>query len=224
MKWKIEFSPAYSLLKTRLEPGEKIVAESGAMVVTKGDVKVKTGVYGGIVSGFLRKMFGGESFFMNEYTGGGSGGEIWLAPALPGDIVYIELQNSEVHVQDMAYLAHHGNIDIGVKFRGLKGLLAEGEVVWLKLKGTGGVWVSGYGGIDVINLNPGEEVIVDNFHAVAIDGNVKWSIGKFGGWKTFFLGGEGIAIKAKGPGRIFVQTRIIPQFVKLLLKYLPKNR
>ena len=223
MKWKIEFSPSYSLLKVKLASGEKIVAESGAMVASKGDIKVKTGVYGGIVSGILRKMLGGESFFMNEYTGGLKGGEIWLAPSLPGDIACIELKNAEIHVQDMAYLAHHGDIDIDIKFRGFKGLLAEGEIVWLKLKGTGGVWVSAYGGVDVIKLEPGEEVTVDNFHAVAIDGSVKWNIGKFGGWKTFLFGGEGLVIKAKGPGRIFVQTRVLSQFVRVLTKFLPKK-
>jgi len=223
MKWKIDFSPSYSLLKVKLNPQEKIVAEPGAMVATLGDIKVETKMHGGIMKGLLRKALGGEGLFMNTYIAGSRGGEIWLAPALPGDITYIELKNSEIHVQDMAYLAHHGDVDISVKFRGFKGLLAEGEVFWLKLKGTGGVWVSAYGGLDVIELDPGERVVVDNFHAVAIDASVDWSIKKFGGWKTFFLGGEGIVIEAKGPGRVFVQTRILPPFARLLTKYLPKR-
>jgi len=223
MEWKVDFAPSYSILKIKLRPGEVVIAEPEAMVATLGDIKVETKMKGGFLKALARKVFAGESMFMNTYIGGDKGGEIWLAPPVPGDIKYIELKNSELHVQDFAYLAHHGDIEAGVKFKGFKGLLAGGGgVFWLKLKGTGGVWICGYGGIDEIELKPGEKITVDNFHALAIEHTVDWKIKKFGGWKTFILGGEGLAIEAKGPGRVYIQSRTLPSLVELLRRYIKK--
>ena len=223
MKWEKEFDPSFSLLKIKLEQGESITAESGAMILMKGGITVKTGAKGGILKSLGRKLLGGESFFMNDFIAENDKGEVWLAPALPGDIAYIELENSEFHVQDLGYLAHHGDVDVGVKFKGFKGLFGAGEVVWLKITGNGGVWISGYGGIKEINLEPGERIQIDNYHAIAIESTVKWNIKKFGGIKSFLFGGEGLIIEAEGPGRIYVQSRILPELVKLIYKYLPSK-
>ncbi len=222
MEWEKAFDPAYTVIKAKLKPGETMVIESGAMILTKGGVKVKTKAKGGILKSLGRSLLGGESFFMNEYYAEGEEGEVWFCPSLPGDIKYIKLENSEFHVQDTGYLAHHGDVEVGVKFKGFKGLFGGGNVVWLKIAGTGGVWIAGYGGIDEINLEPGEKIIIDNFHAIAIESTVKWNIKKFGGLKTFMFGGEGLVIEAEGPGRIYVQTRTLPSFIEILKKYLPK--
>ncbi len=204
MKWEKVFAPAYSLLKIKLEPGESVKAEPGAMVLMKGDIDIKTGIEEGLLKGLGRKLLGGESLFMNTYIAKGPA-EVWFASPFPGDIGYIELKGGEIHIQDVAYLAHHGDITIGIKFRGFKGLLAEGEVFWLKAEGTGGVWVSAYGGLEVIELAPGEKVTLDNFHTVAIEGTVNWKVRLIkGGLKTKLFGGEGLVIEAEGPGKIFL--------------------
>ena len=223
MEWRVDHAPAYSVLKVKLNPNEKIVTEPGAMVTTIGDIKVQTKMEGGVFKALKRKFLGSESAFMNTYIAGPNGGEVWLAPSVPGDIKYVELKNQSISVQDMAYLAHHGDVTVDVAFRGFRGVLAEGEVFWLKISGTGGVWICGYGGIDEITLAPGQKVVIDNFHSIAIEETVKWSIKKFGGWKTFLLGGEGLVIEAQGPGKIYVQSRVLPELARLLTKFLPKK-
>jgi len=221
MRWRVEYSPTYSLLKVELNPGESVTAEAGAMVLMKGDVKVKTHT-GGLAKALLRGIFGGESIFLNTYTAE-SPAELWFAPSVPGDIAYIPLAGSGYIVQDMSYLAHHGDIDISVAWRGLKGLLAEGELVWLKLEGVGGAWVNAYGGLSRVDLKPGEKIIVDNFHFVAMNEDIKWRVKKFGGWKSFFLGGEGLVLEVEGPGTVYVQTRILPPLARLIRKYMPSS-
>jgi len=223
MEWRVDHAPAYSVLKVKLNPNEKIVTEPGAMVTTIGDIKVQTKMEGGVFKALKRKFLGSESAFMNTYIAGPNGGEVWLAPSVPGDIKYVELKNQSISVQDMAYLAHHGDVTVDVAFRGFRGVLAEGEVFWLKISGTGGVWICGYGGIDEITLAPGQKVVIDNFHSIAIEETVKWSIKKFGGWKTFLLGGEGLVIEAQGPGKVYVQSRVLPELARLLTKFLPKK-
>ncbi|RLF15873.1 MAG: TIGR00266 family protein [Thermoprotei archaeon] len=221
MKYEIVQGPAYSLLKVELRSGESITAEAGAMVLFKGDLEIKTHT-GGITKAILRKIFGGETFFLNTYIAKGYA-EVWFAPGVPGDIAYIPLNGKSIVVQDSSYLAHHGDVDISVTWRGLRGLLAEGELIWLKLEGYGGVWVNSYGGLIELKLSPGEKVTIDNFHFVAMDGDMKWRIRKFGGWKSFFFGGEGFVVEIEGPGTVLLQTRILMALARALKRYLPSG-
>jgi len=148
--------------------------------------------------------------------------ELLFAPDLPGDIEYIELDGAYV-IQDMSYLASTEGVDISVAWRGFKGLLAEGELVWLKAEGRGGVWVNAYGGMKTIELSPGEKMIIDNFHFVAMNADMKYKIRKFGGWKSFLFGGEGIVAEVEGPGKVVIQTRSLPPFAYLLRRFLPSK-
>ena len=223
MEWNIVSKPSYSLLKMVLEPGESVTAEPGALVYMSEGINVKTHTGGGLGKALMRALFGGESVFLNTYTAR-SRGELWLAPSLPGDVEYVALDStSSLIIQDTSYLAHHGNIDLSMSWRGFRGLLAEGELVWLKASGVGGVWVSAYGGIISKKLNPREKIIVDNFHFVAMDSTVKWRVRKFGGIKSFLFGGEGFVIEAEGPGRILVQTRSLPPFAEALTRFIRRK-
>lgn len=219
MDWEVSQSPAYSLLKVRLKPGESITAEAGSFISGFGDYEVKTHT-GGMMAGIARRMLGGEAIFLNTFTSRSSS-ELWFAPSLPGDIEYREL-NEKLIIQDFSYLAHHGDIKISVEWRGLKGLLAEGELVWVKAEGRGGVWMNAYGGIEVVELKEGERITVDNFHFVAMDPSIRYSIRKFGGWKSFILGGEGIVAELRGPGKVYLQTRSLPPFVNFIRRFLPR--
>jgi len=206
MEWEKLFSPTYTVLKVKLERGESITSEGGAFLYGKGDYEIKTST-GGITKAILRKVLGGESIFLNTYIAK-SEAEIALAPDLPGDIEAINI-DGEIFVQDSSYLAHTGDIEVTVGWRGIKGILAEpfSGLVWLKLKGKGLAWIDAFGAIITIDLKYGESITVDNYHFLAMDANMKWNLKKFGGYKSFFLGGEGIVFEVFGPGRLYIQTR-----------------
>ena len=220
MEWRTEQGPAYALLKVWLEPGESVVAEPGAMVLYKGDVEIRTSS-GGVLQGLLRAVAGGEYFFLNTYVAR-SRAELWFAPGVPGDISYIPLEGDSWVIQDTSYLAHHGDVRVSVAWRGLRGVLAEGELVWLRASGRGGVWVNSYGGLEKVELEPGERAVVDNFHFVAMPASVRWRVRKFGGWKSFLLGGEGLVFEVEGPATVLLQTRVLPPLARELRKYLKK--
>ncbi len=224
MNFEIEKSPAYSVLKVMLEPNENVVAEAGAMMAMKGDVTVKTKTAGGLIRGLIRRLTVGETVFLNTFIAGSGGGTLWLAPNVPGDIQYVKLEGKGLIVQDTSYLAHHGNIEYQLRWRGLRGLLAEGNLIWLRLYGQGGVWVNSYGGILTKKLDEGERITADNFHLVAFDDTIDFSIKKFGGWKSFFLGGEGIVVELRGPGTVYMQTRVLPPLAEALSRFLPRSR
>ena len=220
MRWEIEDKPAYSILHVKLSPGESVTAEAGAFVAGRGEYEIKTHT-GGVLKAFARRLAGGETFFLNTFIAHGEA-ELLFSPSIPGDIEYIELDGAYV-IQDMSYLASTEEVDISVAWRGFKGLLAEGELIWLKAEGRGGVWVNAYGATKTIDLKPGEKMIIDNFHFVAMDANIKYRIRKFGGWKSFLLGGEGVVAEIEGPGKVVMQTRSLPPFAYILRRFLPSR-
>ena len=223
MEWRVERGPAYSVLKVWLEPGEEVWAEPGAFMYGRGRFRVET-TSGGVLRGLLRALAGGESFFLNRFVAE-ERAELWFAPPLPGDIAVLELEpGREWIVQDTSYLAHHGEVDVGVAWRGLRGLLAEGELVWLKLRGRGLAWVNAFGAIERVEVPPGEEVVVDNFHFVAMSGDAEYRISKIGGLKTFLFGGEGLVVRVRGPATLYLQTRMLPELARLLASYMPRRR
>ena len=223
LRWEKLFSPAYTVLRVWLEPGERVVAEAGAFLLARGEVEVETSV-GGIVRGLKRALLGGESLFLNTYTAKGRA-ELWFVPRLPGDVEAIELSGDEWYVQDASYLAHYGDIKVSTKMLGVKGLFAEGELFWLKVSGTGVVWVNGFGAIEVVEVEPGETITVDNYHLVAMPSDTEYRIRRFGGkWRSFLFGGEGFVLEVEGPTKLIIQTHILPPLAQLIAKFLPEKR
>ncbi len=216
-------SPTFSVLKVWLEPGEHVWAEPGALMLMKGDVRIETKAYGGILKALKRLVLGSEGFMMNRYEAV-TEAELWFVPPTPGDIKALEIHDGASWiVQDTAYLAHTGEVDIDVKMR-LRGVVAEGELFLLELKGEGLAWIASYGAIEEVEVPPGSKIIVDNYHFVAMPGDIDWRIRKFGGWKSFLLGGEGFVIEVRGPARLYVQTRILPFFAEVLQRFMPSRR
>lgn len=164
----------------------------------------------GVFQTVTRSLFGGESIFFNTFTALEKS-EVYLAPSLPGDIAYIPLNNDSYIVYDGAYLAHHGNVEISVKWRGLKGFIAGRQLVWLNFKGTGGVFINTFGAIKVVEVG-NETIIIDNLHFVAMKESTEYSIEKFGSWKSFLFGGEGLVVKIHGPTKVYIQTRNLSTF------------
>ncbi len=220
MRFSIEGRPAYSMLKVWLERGESITAEPGAFVFHRGEVEVSTGTQG-VLGAIARRIAGGESPFLNTFKAKSRVAEVWVAPSSPGDIAVIELSGA-VYVKDECYLAHAGDVKLTAGWRGLTGLIAEGELLWLKAEGNGLVFVNTYGGLEVVELGSREKAVVDNGHIVAMDPTVNWRPGLLGGVKTQAFGGEGLVLHLEGPGRIWIQTRTLPLFARLLSKYVRK--
>jgi uncharacterized protein (TIGR00266 family) len=221
MRWEVSPGHTYPVLRVALDAGEEVVAEAGAMLLMRGPVDVSTSSRG-IMKGIMRALLGSESFFLNTFRSQGQA-EVWLAPPAPGDIHYLPLEGQGYILQDTAYLAHHGEVEVDVAWRGFKGLLTEGELVWLRARGHGGVWVCAFGAIQEVHLAAGERVVVDNFHFVAMDEGARYQVRTFGGLKSFLLGGEGIVAEVEGPAMVLVQTRHLNSLAESLLPILKRQ-
>ncbi len=223
MKHEIQYRPSYALGLISLEAGEKIQAEAGAMVSMSDSIKMESSIRGGVMSGLKRSLLGGESFFINTFTAE-QPGEVTIAPALPGDIVALELQNQTLLVQSGSFLAATPDINIDTKWGGGKTFFSREGLFLLKCTGAGTLFLSSYGAIHLVDLEPGQRHVVDTGHMVAFDETVKYEVGRAGGWKTTLVGGEGLVCKLTGPGRFYLQTRNPDSFISWLAPKLPGKR
>ncbi len=180
MKYEILYPEAFPVVKCQLERGEKIKAESDAMITMSATVDVEGKMDGGILSGLARKFLAGESFFFQELIASRGPGEVLLGHPLPGGILDVELDGSYgLVVQKDGYLASTQGIQVDTKMQNLsKGLFSGEGFFVLNVTGRGTVFVSSYGVIHPVNLGVGEEVIIDNGHLVAWPDYMQYSIEK----------------------------------------------
>lgn len=208
MEIDIQMKPGSSVAKVLLRPNEELTAEGGAMIAMSHDVGMETTTYkknsGGIMKG-LKRLISGESFFINHYTAGNNGGEVYLAPALHGDMICQTLENQSLIVQAGSYLASEPGIEIDFNWQGMKSLFSGESLFWLNLNGSGKVIINAYGCIYPVEVKG--EYIVDSGHIVAFEPGLSFSIGKAGSsWFSSFLGGEGFVCRFKGNGTVWCQS------------------
>ena len=226
MRTTIEFDPSYSLLTVALDPGESVKAETGAMVAQAG-VGMKTGMGGGGLFGGIRRMMGGESFFLNTFTGESHGGWVSLAPPSPGDIGSFDLQpGKNLFIQSSSFLACTENVETDTKFQGFRGFFSGESLFFIRAfaeQGLGTVFYNSYGAIKQVEVTPGQELVVDTGHLVAFSDDVEYSIGKVGGIGSLIAGGEGLVMKFRGNGHVWVQSRNLASLADKLMPFLPKG-
>lgn len=221
MQIDIQHRPSYSLAIVQLSPNERIRAESGAMVSMSVSVNIETKAEGGILKSLSRAVLGGESFFQNFYQAGPQGGEVTLAPKLPGDIALIELHGETLMVQAGSYLASENGVDLNAKIS-MKAFLSAEGISMLEAKGSGKLLVSSYGAIYNKTLAAGQKYIVDTSHLVAFDSTINVAPRTAGGLKATLLSGEGLVVELTGPGRLYIQTRSPKALIDWIIPQLPK--
>jgi uncharacterized protein (TIGR00266 family) len=224
MQTTISYSPSFAMATVRLDPGEEVKGEAGAMMAMSSTVEIETSTQGGIMRGLKRSVLGGESFFMNTFKATGPGAEVVFAPALPGDIVTWTRAGGTVYLQSGAYLASATTIDIDSKWGGAKTFFSREGLFMLKCNGTGDLLVSSYGAIVAIDLAAGQRYVVDTGHMVGWEEGVGYQVHKAGSWKSTIFGGEGLVVSLTGPGRIYIQTRSPDSFLDWLIPKLPTQR
>ncbi|MBD0302691.1 MAG: TIGR00266 family protein [Tolypothrix sp. T3-bin4] len=223
MNVEILHQPDSAIAHVVLNAGEEVVAEAGRMVAMSGFINANTtlrkGKGGGILGG-LKRMVTGESLFLSVFHSPQSGGEVFLAPRLMGDILLYQMTGVELVVQATSYLASASGVDIDLGFQGFKSVFSGESIFWLEISGYGAVILASFGGIYEVPVNG--EYIVDTGHIVAFEKSLSFEITKAGSsWIGAFLGGEGLVCRFKGKGRIFCQTHNPGAFGRQIGSQLP---
>ncbi len=223
MDVEILYRPSYSVGKLKLTSGEQVRVEGGGMVAMSHGVTLEPQATGGLFKSLTRSILGGESFFLSVFHAPAGGGEIYVAPPLPGDLQLLELHNESLMVQSGSYIASEMDINVDTKWGGAKTFFASEGLIMLHITGNGRLLVSSYGAIHEMNLASGESYTVDTGHLVAFTEGMGFKVRAIGGIKSTLFSGEGLVVDMTGPGRVLLQTRSSDAFLSWLIPKLPKS-
>jgi len=137
MEVQILYRPAFSMAVLSLGPSEIVQVEGGSMVSMSSGMTLETKAAGGILKSLTRSLLGGESFFLNNFKAPLNGGQVMVAPPLPGDLSVLSLQNEKIMLQSGGYVASEMGINVETKWGGAKTFFASEGLIMLHCSGTG---------------------------------------------------------------------------------------
>ena len=213
MKFDIKGNPSYGEVDVELGPGEVFLIEPGAMSRMSSNMESSFQRQGGFFSAMFRKMFGGENFFLGKYSHQ-NGGTLTFAPSIPGAVEHYSLSNSHLNIMAGSFLACTPGVNIKAKFGGLKALFSGEGAFLLEASGSGDLFFNSFGGIVKKEING--EFIVDTGHVVAFTTSLDYSITGMGSFKSTMLSGEGLVMKFRGNGTLYLQTRNVSSIASWL--------
>jgi uncharacterized protein (TIGR00266 family) len=217
MRYDVLDAPDFGMLALTLEVGEKVVAESGAMVAMGPSIQVDTRMRGGLLAASKRKLLGGESLFQNTFTATASGQQLFLAPPVEGDLRARELARGETFfLQSGNYLAHIGDeLVLDTQWGGVRSFFGGLGFFMLKVVGPGTLFYASYGAIHEVPVGV-DGYTCDTGHIVGFGDGLEYRVRPFGGFKGLFFSGEGLVCDFEGRGSLFIQTRNAPSLAAFL--------
>ena len=215
------FGDDMQIVEVELDPGEKVIAEAGAMNYLEEDIGFESRMgdgaqpSGGIMNSLLnvgKRVLTGESIFLTHFTNNGHGKRrVAFAAPYPGKIIPVDMAEigGELLCQKDAFLcaAFGTTTDIafqkklGVGFFGGEGFILQ------RLRGDGMAFIHVGGTVIRRELAAGETLRVDTGCLAAMDASVSYDIERAGNLKSMVFGGEGLFLATlTGPGTVFLQS------------------
>ena len=217
---------AFPMVVCKLQKGERMKDESGAMAFMTSGIKMDTNTGGGLLKG-LGRALAGDSLFINTFEAQKDNEEIGFSSYYPGRIIPIRLDGTNPIIgQQSSFLAAEDSVNIDMYFKKKLGAgIFGGEgFILQKFSGNGMVFLEIDGEVIERYLELGETLFVDQGHVAAMDETVDFDIERIKGAKNMVFGGEGLFLATlRGPGRVWVQTMPIPKLAQALIPYIPKR-
>ena len=229
MQYEVRNAPLPVLI-CKLDQGESIECQKGAMSWMTPSMEMKTGLGSGGngLLGALGKMaksaVTGESIFRNTYSATGGSGEIAFASSFPGDIICFNTSENAVVAQKSAYLANTIGVNMDIFFQKKigAGFFGGEGFIMQKVSGSGIVFAEFDGHVVEYDLAAGQQIVVDTGYLAAMTSSCKMDIQSVPGVKNMLFGGEGIFNTViTGPGRVWLQTMPISHVAGVLRPYMP---
>ena len=213
------------VLELTLADGEKIVAESGRLSWMQS-MQMQTRASGGMF-GALRRLAGGGTLFLTEFTPAGRQGLVAFAARAPGKIVEVDLKGSQYLVHEHGFLCATEGIELSIGFQRSLGAGVFGGTgfVLQQLAGDARAYIDLSGEIVERELGNGEEILVQPGHIGMFEGRVQFDITTLPGVRNMLFGGDGFFLaRLRGPGKVWLQSMPLPLLAHTIAPYLPSQR
>ena len=216
---------SFPIVVCKLQKGEKMKNETGAMAYMTSDMKMETTTGGGLLKG-LGRALSGDTIFLNFFTAESDNQEIGFSACSPGKIMPIRLNGSNSIIgQKNAFLAAEESVNLDIYFKNKLGAgIFGGEgFILQKFTGEGMVFLEIDGDVIEYDLQPGEKLLADPGHIAAMEETVDFDIERVKGAKNILFGEGLFFTRLTGPGKVWIQTMPISRLAEALIPFMPTS-
>ena len=217
------FGDDNQFVEIKLDYGETIVADPGAMMYMDSSIEMDT-VFGdgsdkesgkglkGILATAGKRVLTGENLFTSTFTNKAPDSKVLaFAAPYPGKIIPVDLMDfgGQLVCQRDSYLCSAKGIEISIAFQKKIGVgLFGGEgFILQRLVGDGLAFLHAGGTIIKKELAAGEMLKLDTGCLVAFTNGVDYDVQFAGNVKSALFGGEGLFLATlRGPGTVWLQS------------------
>ena len=193
-----------------LRPGERLRAESGAMLFMTQGVEMETQLL--FAGAAVARVLTGQNVFLTDfaYTRPDGTGLVGLGTEFPSKILRLSLDDygGSLICQRGAFLASNPTVQIEMEFTKslTAGFFGGQGFILQRLTGQGDVLIKGGGTIVHRELTEGEVLRVTSGSLVAFAPTVQYQVGMMPGIQNVMFGGEGLFVTTlTGPGQVWLQ-------------------
>lgn len=212
----------HQMLQISLAPGDVMTTEPGSMVMMSGSLEPSVDI-GDCTNALKRCCCAGESFFRLVFENKTQAPQfLAVAPPRPGKIIPLPLEKwAGVTLSRGVFLGAYGKDwryelklvgNLGTACCGGQGLILP------CLTGTGTAFISASGAVEVIDLQAGEQIVVDQANLVAFSKEAKFDVRMVPCGLTCCCGGMGLFNALfTGPGTVIVESLPMQKLAAALL-------
>ena len=215
------------VLELQLQPGESVVSVAGELSWMSQSIDMHTSTShggGGGIFGVLKRVAGGGSLFMTEFTAQGAPGLVAFATKVPGHILPVEVHPGKVYlIHRHGFLCATPGVELSVGFQQSLGAGIFGGDGFLlqKLSGQCHAWIEMDGEVVTYDLAPGESLRVHPGHVGMFEESVNFGITRIKGIRNLLFGGDGVFLaELTGPGKVWLQSLPLSNLAHALSPYL----
>ena len=185
--------------------GDTVRAVQGSMVAFTGTVAFKNAGAGGgdgLLAG-LKRAVAGEQLALMECSGNG---RAYLALDARA-VTVVDLASDTLSVESSSILALTAGLKTDVKFAGIGGMTSGQGLATTTVTGTGQVAVLSDGPMIVLQVAPGQPLVVDPQAFIASSGQVGTTIVSGVSWRSLVGedAGEAFSLRFDGTGLVLIQ-------------------
>lgn len=215
------FGDDMQIVEVELDPGEKLIAEAGAMNYLEDGITFEpkmgdgatpsSGMMGALIN-VGKRVLTGESIFLTHFENEGHGKRrVAFAAPYPGKIIPLNMMDvgQELICQKDAFLcaAFGTTTDIAFQRKLGAGFFGGEGFILQRLRGDGMAFIHVGGTVIKRQLAPGETLRVDTGCLAAMSGGIDYNIERAGNLKSMVFGGEGLFLATlRGPGTVYIQS------------------
>jgi uncharacterized protein (TIGR00266 family) len=208
-------------VEVTLDPGEAVIAESGAMLYLETDIGMRQLFGDGterqqsaleVAMAAGQRLLTGESLTFTEYRNNGQTRRtLAFAAPYPGRIIPMDLKQlgGEVLCEKSAFLGAAKGTTVSIAFQRkiLVGLFGGEGFVLQRIKGDGIAFLHAGGAIFSRTLAAGETLRIDTGCLMAFQPSVNYDVQMVEGISNMLFGGEGLFVTTlTGPGIAWIQS------------------